>query len=79
MKRDYMSFDDSIIYQAKMIPLSIDEKDAFKENSVLTDCRLTNIGDGFIRLSAEGFHDLHFVDKHFEFLLYTKEIRIKTS
>jgi hypothetical protein len=75
MKKNYLHFPEDVKYLVKMVPTSLELKEARIKDTVLTECTLKNTDDGFVTLSAEGFYPASFVDKHFEFLLFTGEIK----
>lgn len=74
-KDKYLHFPEDVEYLVKMVPSNIELRQARIEDTVLTKCSLKNTDDGFVTLSAEGFYPASFVDKHFEFLLFTGEIK----
>lgn len=76
MKKSYLHFPEDVKYLVKMVPTSLELKDARIKDTVLTECTLKNTEDGFVTLSAEGFYPASFVDKHFEFLLFTEDVKV---
>ena len=74
MKKKYLEFPEDVKYIAPLIRDNISVLYATQNDTVKTECTLKNTGDGFVTLSAPGFHSAMFVDKHFEFLLFCGEI-----
>lgn len=71
----YLYFPEDVKYLVKLVPSNLDLRYVKMDDAVLTSCSLKNTDDGFVTLFAEGFHPASFVDKHFEFLLFTGEIK----
>lgn len=78
MKRTYLTFPEDVEYLAWLVPSNLSLVYARMSDAKQVPCKLKNTGDGSVVLSAEGYHDATFVDKHFEFLLYCGDI-VKVS
>lgn len=74
-KKEHLWFPEDVKYLVKLIPYHIPLRAARVEDTVYTEASLKNGSDGFVTLTAPGYHGASFVDKHFEFLLYCGDIK----
>lgn len=78
-KNNYLEFSEDVKYLVKMVPKTLSLREARKDDTILTECSLKNTGDGFVTLSADGFYNASFVDRHFEFLIFCGDVKVKVS
>ena len=75
-KRPPIVFDETKIYNIPLVPCG-KRMTTYVYNCPRADCHIKNISNYTVMASAEGYEDAYFIDKYFEWLIYTNYIIVK--